>query len=145
MKAYAYISLAFSILGFIQWYSSNQYDSGLNACKAEYAVKLESAVSSAKETEKAHSASISEAIQGQFDELSTINTNLLNDLDELRKRPERDSLPDNPAIKCEAANGSELSGIHARFLVRFAASSAKQDAALVSCYAAYDSLLIVEN
>ena len=141
MINYAYIALAFAVLGFVQWYSSNQYDSGLNACKAEYAVKLTDAVHSAKETEKTRSASISKASQVQYDEISAINANLLNDLDELRKRPERTDMPRDSAINCAGANGAELAREHAKFSVQYGAKAATQDAALAACYSWADSLV----
>lgn len=143
MTHYAYIALIFALLGFVKWYSVQQYDSGLNACKAAYAVKLEEAVASTKETEKSRYTLVSQAIQEQFDEVSTINSNLIDDLAKLRDRPERtepSGLSGEATVKCETANGAELDRINAGFLVRYGAKAAEQDAALASCYFAYDSL-----
>jgi len=144
MINYAYVALIFALLGFVKWYSVTQYESGLNECKAAYAVKLEEAVASAKTTERSRSAVISTAIQEQYDEVSTINNNLLNDLAELRDRPARaefGNMSGDITPNCETANGAELDRDNAIFLRRYSSIAAKQQTALKSCYSYADSIL----
>ena len=73
--------------------------------------------------------------------VAAIDSRLSVATDELRKRPERSSnVPDNPRPTCTGANGAELGASHAIFLARFAASAARQDGALETCYALIDAL-----
>lgn len=84
---------------------------------------------------------VNEALRKQNEKLAGINSRLAADLDRLRQRPERPAgVSEAPRAACEGANGAELGGSHAGFLARFAAASAKQDAALATCYAVLDAV-----
>jgi hypothetical protein len=72
--------------------------------------------------------------------LDRTNRRLDAALDGLRNRPERPvGVPETPRSTCEGANGPELAGEHARFLARYAALAAQQDAALTACYASLEA------
>lgn len=72
--------------------------------------------------------------------LAAANRRLDAALDGLRNRPERPpGVPETPRATCQGANGPELAGEHARFLARYAALAAEQDAALQACYASLDA------
>jgi len=143
MQHYAYIALIFALLGFVKWYSATQYDSGLNACKAAYAVKLEEAVASTRATEKSRYTLVSQATQDQFDEVSTINNNLLNDIAELRDRPtraERDPVSGDTTAACNGATGREFSRGSSEDIVKLASRADKLRASDKACRSAYSSL-----
>ena len=119
-------------------YSLVQYVRTLEA--AEWQDKVRKATDAARADEKKTQGAINDSLQRQHNEISTINDNLLADIERMQSRPTSSDLPRDPEANCEAAVGSELAREHAGFLVRYAAEAAKQDAALVACYSYADSL-----
>ena len=99
------------------------------------------ATKQARETSEAWQEALNARIAYDHSRIAAVDARLSAATDELRKRPERSSnVPDNPRPTCTGANGAELGASHAIFLARFAASAAKQDGALASCYALIDAL-----
>lgn len=101
---------------------------------------LKVATDKARQTEKAKQEKINEILQAQYDGIYTINANLVNDIDKLRSRPTRLSMPRNTSANCAGATGRELSRPDAGFLIGEAARADRLRDALTACYAAFDSI-----
>ena len=130
------------ILSILSAFAYGLVQYGISLERAEWRWEQLKAVEAARSDEKRKQGLINDAIQVQYDEISNINDTLLNDLDELRSRPERSEMPDNTGVACEAGNGAELAREYARFLIRYSTQAAVQDSALAACYSAYDSLTL---
>ena len=99
------------------------------------------AAKQARETSESWQEALNARIAYDHSRIAAIDARLSDATDQLRKRPERlAELPAAARPSCEGANGAELGASHAIFLARFAASAAKQDGALASCYALIDAL-----
>ena len=99
------------------------------------------AAARAAETSRAWQEALNARMVFDQQRVAAIDSRLFVATDELRKRPERPAdLPVAARPACEGANGAELGASHAIFLARFAASAARQDGALETCYALIDSL-----
>jgi hypothetical protein len=108
----------------------------LGAAKA-----TEKAVKDALEAEREQRTKLDENTRKQHEQVTAINAALELELERLRARPNRPvGMPETPRVDCEGASGPELGREHAEFLARYAALSAKQDAALEACYRYADDI-----
>lgn len=113
----------------------------VDATKTEMMVEQVKLIEQARIDERALQEKINDDLKKQAEDLEAINTNLTADIAKLRKeRPARSNMPQNARADCKGANGLELAGEYAEFLVRYSARAAEQDAALKACYAYADSL-----
>lgn len=109
--------------------------------RGEWQAKVAEQTEKARETERMWQGAYNEASKQYLAKIRTTDDRLRIALDGLRDRPDRPvGVPETPRANCEGANGAELGKQHAEFLIRLASSAAKQDAALVACYAAIDTL-----
>ena len=132
------------VLALVGAYAAGDWRGSHNTqVRMENAIKTQqlAAAKQARETSEAWQEALNARIAYDHSRIAAIDARLSDATDQLRKRPERSSnVPDNPRPTCEGANGAELGASHAIFLARFAASAAKQDGALASCYALIDAL-----
>lgn len=98
------------------------------------------ATDAARLTEKQRQDKINEALQAQYDGISLINDNLIGDINKLRSRPPRLSVPRDTQTTCTGATGRELSRPDAEFLTGEASRADRLREALKACYAAFDSI-----
>lgn len=98
------------------------------------------AAQEARKDEQLKQAVADAITQRKIDDMAVISLALADDLARVRNRADSRNVPENPATDCQGANGFELSKIHARFLTKYAAIAARQNAALKACYSYADSL-----
>ena len=120
-------------------YALVQYGRTLEA--AEWQKKVLEATALARSDEKRTQGAINDTLQRQYDEISTINDNLLADINELQNRPTRSSVSRDTKTNCKGVNGASLYAEDAIFLRGESARADKLRAALVSCYSYADSIL----
>lgn len=139
IEAWAIRILLVVLAGFGAW--AHGYDAGKDKVQAKWdAANAEAARAAAEEKDRLRKAE-DQLRTNHAQALAATNRRLDAALDELRKRPERPpGVSEAPRPTCQGANGPELAGQHARFLARYAALAAEQDAALQACYASLDAL-----
>lgn len=120
------------------WWHGNSH--GKRAAENAYQEAVEQARKEATTIERQRQEGVNRALQDQYDEVSSINASLAADLDRLRQRPDRPSVPRDPGTECQGATGAELSGPDAAFLARLSARADELRAALKSCYIYADTL-----
>ena len=120
------------------WFHGSQHGKGVE--RLLWQIKVQRATDVARAAEKQRQESVNNAIQKQYDDLAGINNSLVRDLNRLRSRPTRNSMPGNTAVTCKGATGRELSAEDASFLTREAARADRHRAAVAACYAYADSL-----
>jgi hypothetical protein len=120
------------------WWHGGYHRGKIDALANAEAVNA--AVAAAIETERQRQKGVNDAVQKQADTVRDINSGLIDDIAELRKRPGRVRTVIYPGATCQGATGAELSGEDAKFLSREAARADTIRAALIGCYAAYDAL-----
>lgn len=133
-----------AVLALVGAYVAGDWRGSYNTqMRMENAIKTQqlAAEKQARETAIAWQEALNARISHDHARIAAIDARLSDATDQLRKRPERPAeLPAAARPSCEGANGAELGASHAIFLARFAASAAKQDGALASCYALIDAL-----
>jgi hypothetical protein len=92
------------------------------------------AAEAAREEERQKQEGVNRALQEQNDTLAAVNAGLSHDIEQLRQRPARASVPRTSPASCKAATGAQLSREDAGFLVRESARADRLRAALVACY-----------
>ncbi len=140
-KLYIYLAVFILTIGFIKWYSDNQFDSGRNSCLAEAATLVVENTNKIRLEEQAKQDKVNEVTQKQFNKINIINSELNADLDRLRKRTPRKQLSVRAKAYCEGASGKALSGPDAEFLTREAARADKLRTALKGCYEYADEVV----
>lgn len=80
-----------------------------------------------------------ETNQRQFNELQSVNANLVNDIKRLQHRASRDKAAANNSA-CKSATGANLSREDATFLTGEAARADKHRTALKACYEYIDNI-----
>jgi len=101
---------------------------------------VQKAVKKARADEQKKQEKINATIQKQYDEQAAINDRLNDDLNRLRKRPDRRHVPDNTDATCQGATGAELSRQDSNFLTREAARADRLRTALKTCYTYADTV-----
>ena len=139
-KLYIYAFLIIVAVGFIKWYSDNQYDAGYASCETKNVKAINEAVAKDRETEREKQDKADAEAQKQFDKINIINNSLNDELDRLRKRANRKQQPKNAKAICKGADGRSLSAEDAGFLAREAARADKIRAGLIGCYNYADSV-----
>ncbi len=110
-------------------------------CIAEMEKSRSEAVQEARIEEQRRQKGVNDAITKQYNEISAINANLLDDISKLQsdiKRQRR--MPEDSRAECAGTTGAELSDRDATAFIRLAARADKHRAALKSCYEFVDSL-----
>ena len=133
-KIWAYLIIILAIIGFVKWYSDNQYDAGVNQCIADNVTAVNEAVVKDRESERAKQDEVDAEAKKQFDKLNDINNQLNVDLDRVRKRANRKQPTKDSKPVCEGATGKSLSSEDAGFLVREANRADRIRIALKACY-----------
>ena len=132
------------VLALVGAYAAGDWRGSHNTqVRMENAIKAQqlAAAKQARETSEAWQEALNARIAYDHSRIAAIDARLSDATDQLRKRPERlAELPAAARPSCEGANGAELGASHAIFLARFAASAARQDGALETCYALIDAL-----
>lgn len=133
------VVVAFALNGFY-WHAK-----GSNSADERWTAKITAerlaATEKARATEKSWQGAVNALTKHHQAQTAGVRRNLDLALNSLRNRPERPAtLPQTARVGCEGANGPELAGEHARFLARYAALAAEQDAGLQACYTYADSL-----
>lgn len=113
---------------------------GAESERARQAEAVALAVANIKAVEQARYADRERILEEQIHEKDRIAASLADDLERLRKRPPRPSVPRDPAADCQGATGRELSAADATFLARLAARADELRAGLAACYAYVDSM-----
>jgi uncharacterized membrane protein len=121
------------------WWHGNSHGKRTSNQRALTAIMA--ATEKARTTEREQQEGINRALQYQIEEMAGVNAGLAADLDRLRQRPARPSVPRDPGVDCAAATGAELSGPDAGFLVREAARADELRAGLRACYQYADTLI----
>ena len=120
------------------WFHGNYY--GAVGERLEWQETVQTATDEARKDEQKKQGIVDALSRKQYDELASINTGLLHDLDGLRNRPPRLSVSTDTPTICEGATGRELSEPDAGFLTREAARADTIRTALDGCYRYADSL-----
>lgn len=120
------------------WFHGNYH--GKNTERLAWQTTTNDAVKQARKTEREQQEKVNAAIQKQFDDLASVHGQLIIDLDRLRNRPGRASLPTTARTECKGSTGAELSRQDAEFLTRLAARADEIRIALIACYDYADSV-----
>ena len=131
-----YVAIIALIAG--TWFHGNY--SGVTAERLEWQETIKAATDEARKDEQRKQGVVNALSRKQYDELASINTGLLHDLDGLRNRAPRLSVPEDSGAVCEGATGRELSQPDASFLTREAARADTIRSALDACYRYADAL-----
>lgn len=120
------------------WFHGNYY--GAVGERLDWQEVVNTATDKARKDEQRKQGVVNALSRKQYDELAGINTGLLHDLDGLRNRAPRLSVPEDTGTVCEGATGRELSRPDAAFLTREAARADTIRSALDACYQYADAL-----
>jgi len=99
------------------------------------------ATKKARKEEQAKQEKVNAIAKVQYDEVSTINATLANDIARLHKRERRRYKPKKSSIKCKGTTGASLSGEDAEFLTREAARADRIRTGLKACYKYADEVV----
>lgn len=120
-----------------------QADAELGALRLTIAQGVAAAATEARTIERKEQETVNHALRTQNETLADVAHRLRNDLERLRRRPERSQqsagVSAAPGPACQGATGAELSRPDAEFLVREAARADELRAGLVACYAVIDA------
>ena len=130
----------FAVLLLFAVYTWFIYGAGQDDIRADMAETVQKAVKKARADEQKKQEKINATIQKQYDEQAAINDRLNDDLNRLRKRPDRRHVPDNTDATCQGATGAELSRQDSNFLTREAARADRLRTALKTCYTYADTV-----
>lgn len=139
-RALGVIVVVAAVAGAGWWIYGAGHRAGVAMEQSKQAEAIRLAKEAATATEQKRQEGVNHALQKQIDDLQSINAGLSGDIERLRQRKTRASLPENSRADCQGATGAELSGEDAAFLVREAARADTLRAALAACYAYADSL-----
>ena len=120
------------------------FQSGVDSERVAWQADVAAKIEDARKIEQDRQEKINDLLQKQYDELAGINGALLDDLNSLRDRPDRPdepSVPDDSRTSCEGADGRDLSGPDARFLVGLAARADTLRTGLAACYDYADAIM----
>ena len=120
------------------WFHGDYHGATGERLKWQTAVQI--ATDEAREDEQKKQGIVNALSRKQYDELASINTGLLHDLDGLRNRSSRHSVSPNTRTVCKGTTGRELSEPDAGFLTREAARADTLRTALAACYQYADAL-----
>ena len=113
---------------------------GVTRCAKKVQDATLEATKKARKEEQEKQEKVNAIAKKQYDDISTINSKLIADLDRLHKRESRRNSTKDSKPRCEGTTGSSLSKEDAGFLTREAARADRIRSGLDACYKYADEI-----
>lgn len=137
---YALLAAVLAIVGAFGYGYYTGRSHANTACEARTQTAVAQAQKEVIETERVQHDQVSAALATQYWEQRSIAGRLAAELERLRVRPSRASLPSGARPACAGTTGAELSREDADFLARESARADTLRSALGGCYAYVDAV-----